>query len=201
MCGTCVAEYNDHVAAVRLRHCCDCPGLHRHWDQALLHILLIDGVGRRGERLVDLAVVAFDLQVPRVALVGAELIVDHHSIAERVVEVDDCFERLVRDVDRLDCIAGRGVAGGQHARHAVARIRGLGHGQWIVRRIFHVGRDRPGAGHRTGPQRCEIGAAVGGNHPRHRRGGGKRRPRDPARARTGCGGRRGVRRPGCSSRW
>ena len=40
MCGICVAEYERDVAAERLRHGDDGPGLHRHRDQALLDVAL-----------------------------------------------------------------------------------------------------------------------------------------------------------------
>ena len=44
---------------------------------------------------------------------------------ERVLEVDDRLERLVLDVDRLDGVAGGGVAGGEHGGDAVADVADL----------------------------------------------------------------------------
>ncbi len=78
----------DHVAAVRLRYRGDGAWFHRHRDEALLNVLLADRVRRCRERLVDLTLVTFDLEIPRVALVGAQFVVDHDSVAERVVEID-----------------------------------------------------------------------------------------------------------------
>ena len=48
-------------------------------------------------------------------------------------------------------VACGGVAGGQHAGHAVADVGSLADGERVVGGVLHVGRDRPGAGHRATP--------------------------------------------------
>jgi hypothetical protein len=69
--------------------------------------------------------VVLDLEVPLVALVGAELVVDDHAVAERILEVDHGGERLVLHVDELDGVASGGVAGGEHHGNGVAHVGGL----------------------------------------------------------------------------
>ena len=168
MCGICVAEYRVRSPPYGCGTAATARGSIAMGISRCCTYCSLDGERRSGERLVDLALVALDLEVPRVALVGAELLVDDDAIAERVVEVDDRLERLVGHVDCLDRVARRCVAGGQHACHAVARVRGHGDGEGVVRGVLHVGGHRPRARHGPGPQRGEVRAAVRGDHAGHR---------------------------------
>ncbi len=118
------------------------------------------GGGR--ERLVDGTLVVLDEQVPGVARVGAEVVVDHDPVGQRVLEVDHRFERLVLHVDRFERVAGRGGAVGEHARHAVSRIARLRLGERVVRRVLHVVGDGPRARHRPAPLIGQVGARVRG---------------------------------------
>ncbi len=135
-------------------------GLHRHRDQALLDVALADRVGGRGERLVDGTLVVLDEQVPGVARVGAEVVVDHDPVGQRVLEVDHGLERLVLHVDRFERVAGRGGAVGEHARHAVTRVARLRRGERVVRRVLHVVGDGPCARHRPAPLIGQVGSRV-----------------------------------------
>lgn len=154
------------VAAEGLRHGGNGTGLHCHRQQTLLHVAVVHGVGGRGEGFVDGTLVVLDLEVPLVALVGAQLVVDDHAIAEGILEIDDGSERLVAHVDELDGVASGGVAGGEHHRNGIAHVGGLANRHGIVSRVLHVGRDRPRTRHGSGPQVGEIGTGVGGNDAR-----------------------------------
>ena len=149
-----------HLAAERLRHRQHGPCFHRHRDQTLLDVALADRVGGGGERLVDGTLVVLDQQVPRVAGVGAELVVDHDPVGQRVLEVDHGFERLVLHVDRFERVASGGLAVGEHARHAVSRVARLRRGERVVRRVLHVVGDRPRARHRSAPLIGQVGSGV-----------------------------------------
>ena len=151
------------VAAERLRHGDDGAGLHGHRDQPLLHVALAHRVGGGGERLVDRTLVLLDLECPRVARVGPEVVVDDDPVGQGVLEVDHGFQRLVLDVDRLDRVAGRRLVPGDHDRDPVAHVVHLVLGQREVRRVLHVVRDRPRARHRCRPQVGDVGARVGGD--------------------------------------
>src|SRR5436190_528389 len=72
-------------------------GLDRRWDEGLLHVALGHRVGGCGERLVDCSRVGDEL--PRVAGVGAQLLVHERAVGEGVLEVDDGWKHVVLDDD------------------------------------------------------------------------------------------------------
>ena len=131
--------------AERFRHRDDRTGLHGHRDEPLLDVALLDGVRGGGERGVDRLLA--DLELPGVRLVRTGVVVDDHAVGQRVFEADHGFERLVLDVDGAERVLGFGLAPGQHHGHGVAHVAGLRHGHRVVRRVLHVGRHRPRAGH------------------------------------------------------
>ena len=96
------------VAAERLGHRRAGPGLHRHRDEPLLHVALLDHVGRVGEGPLDRVVV--EVELPRVGDVGAEVVVDDRRVGAGVLEVGDRRQRVVLDLDGLERVAGRGRA-------------------------------------------------------------------------------------------
>ena len=153
------------VAAERLRNGGDGPCLHRHRDQPLLDVALLDGVGGGGEGGVDLTLGALDLERPGVAPVGPEIVVDHHAVGQGILEIDDCFERFVLDVDELGGISCGRLRRRHDGGDAVAGVAHLVPGERVVRRVLHVVRDRPGARHRRRPRLGEIGTGVDGDDP------------------------------------
>ena len=108
------------LAAVGLRHHRHAARLHGRRDQPLLDVALLHHVGGVGEGGVDRGLVGDEL--PRVALVGAEGVVDHDAVGQRVVEVDDRLERLVAHVDGADGV-GRRVAASRPRRPRRCRRR------------------------------------------------------------------------------
>ena len=157
------------VAAERLGHRRTGAGLHRHRDQALLHVALLHHVRRVGEGPIDRVVV--EVELPRVGDVRAEVVVDDRGVGEGVLEVGDRRQRVVLDLDGLERVACRGGRLGDHHRHAVADVADLVDRERVVGRVLHVLGDRPGAGHRAGPRVHEVGAGVGGDDAGQRQGG------------------------------
>ena len=148
------------LAAVGLGHDRHAAGLHGRRDQALLEVALLDGVGGVGEGGVD-GVLVRD-QRPVVGLVGAEGVVDHDPVRQRVLQVDDRLQRLVVDDHRADGV-GRLVAAVRHDdRHDVAHVAGLVDGDREVLGVLHVVGDGPGARHGRGPRVGEVGAREDG---------------------------------------
>ena len=151
-----------HAAAERLRHGGHRPRLHRHRDETLLDVALLDGVGGGGERGVD-GVLA-DLELPRVALVRARVVVDDDPVAQRVLEVDHGGERLVLDVDGAERVLRLGLAAWPAPRpprrprsRPSTRPPGSGAGSSCPAVTGHA----QGIG--RGPQVLQVGAGVGGD--------------------------------------
>ena len=132
----------------------------------MLDVALADRVGGRGERLVDGTRVVLDQQVPGVARVGAEIVVDHDPVGQRVLEVDHGLERLVLHVDRFERVAGGGGAVGEHARHPISRVARVRLGERVVRGVLHVVGDGPRARHRRPPLIGQVGSRVRRPHAR-----------------------------------
>ena len=155
------------VAAEGLGDGDDGARFHRHRQQPLLHVALADGVDGGLEGLVDGAVLALDLERPRVARVGAEVLVDDRGVGERILQVDHRRQRLVFDFDGLDRVAGGRLAGGDNGDDAVTDVADLAHRQRVVGRVLHVVGDRPRARHRGRPRVLEVGAGVDGDDAGH----------------------------------
>ena len=158
------------VAAERLRHRGHRPGLHRHRDEPLLDVALADRVCRGSERGVD-RLLTLGVQLPRVALVGAQTLVDHHAVAERILQIDHRGQRLVVDDDRVERVARLGVRLRDDHGNRVTRIAGLVDRDREVLGRLHVGRDGPRARHRARPQVAQIGPGVHRHDTRHARSG------------------------------
>ena len=171
-----------HVPAERLGDRRHRARFHGGGNQPLLDVALLHGVGRIGEGAVDITLGLLDLEVPGVRAVGADLVVDHHAVAQGVLEVDDRLEGLVLDVDGVEGVAGRGGRGGEHAGDPVTDVVGLAHRERVVGGRLHVVGHRPGARHRTGPRLSEVGPGEHGGDARH---GCRRRGVDGDDARAG----------------
>ena len=150
------------LAAGRRRHRRAAPGLHRRRDQALLQVALAHHMGGLRESGVDGGSVIAP-EAPRVALVGLEVGVDQRrTVGHRVLYLDHRGQRLVVDDDRGRAVGG-GVAGvGQDHRHRVAHVLGRAAGYRQMRRVLHVGGDRPGA--RQGALAPQRGQVLAGQH-------------------------------------
>ena len=97
------------VTAKRLGHGGNRARLHRHRQQALLHIALADLEGGVLECLIDAARRCLDLQRPGVTLVGADLGVHDDLVAERFFDVDHGLMHFVLNVDEIEGIARGGL--------------------------------------------------------------------------------------------
>ena len=162
-----------HVAPERLGNCNDCSRFHRCRNEALLDVPLFHRVGGGGEGGVNVTLLLLNFEIPCVRLIRSDLIVNDDSIADCVFEIDHRLERFVDDIDEFCSVASSLGGLSNHACDSVADVVRLGHCERQVRWILHVGGHRPCAGHRSGPQVCEIGTGVCGSHTgvRARRGG------------------------------
>jgi hypothetical protein len=95
--------------------------------------------------------------------VRTEVVVDDDAVGQGVFQVDHGLERLVSDVDQLERVARRGITRGEHTGDAVADVARLARGERVMRRILHVLRDRPRAGHRCRPCISQVRAGVHGD--------------------------------------
>ena len=122
-CGTCVEEYivksppngcgDDHDGA----------RLHRHRDEPLLHVALLDRVRRHGERGVDRAEIGNE--IPRVRTVRTEIGVDEHSVGTCVLEVEDDRKVVVFDDHLLGRVASRFAVSATTATTTVSDVAHL----------------------------------------------------------------------------
>ena len=161
--------------------------LDRVRDQPLLAVALADGHVGLGEQPVDVA----RGEVPRVAAVGAELLVhERRALLERGLGVDHGRQRLVVDLDELGRVLaprrGSSRRRPRPRRRRTAPCRSAS-GRW-------VGASCPRSGAtRTGSDACHSSVELGaGEGARRRRACASAPPTSTcgcARARTGCGRR------------
>ena len=135
--------------------------LDRVRDQPLLAISLLHGDVRAGELLVHLA----GRQRPRVAAVGAELLVhEGRTLLERELGIDDDRQRLVLDLHQLGRVA-RGLAAlRDDDRDAVADIARLIDRQRPMVRLLRVLGRQPRTRERGLPLAGELLARERGDH-------------------------------------
>ena len=134
--------------------------LHRVRDQTRVVVALLDRRGRVRERCVDFS----GLELPDVADVGAELVVDQRcAVLRRRLDVHRCGQRLVVHLDELRRVLRAGARLGDDHGHAVALVPRLFGRERKVRAVLHVLRHRPGAGQTGLPVVCEIGAGERGD--------------------------------------
>ena len=124
-------------------------------DQPVLAEAAAHGRGRPGEQLVDLA----GVELPRVAAVRAELVVDERrAVGERGFRVDDRVERLVVDGDELGRVLRRCARVGNDDSDRVALVaRLVGRERAVHRRGRVLGRE-PGGRKRSLPVVREVGS-------------------------------------------
>ena len=150
----------------------DTAGLHRGRDQPLLQEPALDDhavVTGGGDRLV--VVRARTREVEQEALVGALVAVHQgRALLEGLLHVDHGGQLVVLDHDRLERVRGGVAVPGDDDGHAVAGVLDLVDRQRGVHRRDHVGRDRPGAGHRGPHHVGEVAPAVGGDDAGHLQG-------------------------------
>ena len=150
-----------HVAAVRLGDRAHSPGLHRHRDQALLHVAFVHRVDRVGERPRD--GVGVGLERPDIARVGPELGMRERLVACDVFQIDDCRQLLVVDDHCLHRVARRSGRLGDDDRDTFPGEVHLVDRQRPVRGILHVIRDRPCARQRRLPGITQVGPGQHGD--------------------------------------
>ena len=140
------------VAAERLRHHAHAAGLHRHRDQALLDVALLDRVGGVARTRASTASgsgierpTCSDVLVPRSSWMttrSASASSRSMTAVERLVVDDDGVDRVLRPASR--CRRGRRPRRRRRSTTLSTRER-------VVRRVLHVVGDRPRARHRRGP--------------------------------------------------
>ncbi len=154
------------VAAVGLGDDAHAARLHRHRDEPLVHVPLVDRVHRIGERAVDGLLVG--LELPDVRRVRAEIRMHEGAVAHRVFELERRRQLRVVDDDRFHRVTRGGGTLGDDDRDAVAHEAHLAHRERVVLRVLHVGGDRPRAGQRGLPVFEQVRAGEHGDDAGHR---------------------------------
>ena len=157
------------VATEWLRHGGNRARLHRHRQQTLLHVALAHRECGVLERFVNRAFFGFHLERPGVRLVRADRFVNDRLVAQRVFEIDHCAQWFVHHVNRIECIARRRLARGEHRSDTVTDVARLVDRQRKVRRVLHVGGHRPSARHWCRPHGVQVATGVHRHDARHRR--------------------------------
>ena len=135
--------------------------------------------GRVREVLLDAALA---LELPRVAAVRLDVVVDERrAVGERRLRIGHGRQRLVLDLDELGGVLGRGAAGRDDDRDAVADVARLVRRERQVQRRLRVLGRQPRARQAAVPLLGEVVAGPGGDHVRVRKG---RRDVDAADARV-----------------
>jgi hypothetical protein len=127
---------NREVASERLGHHQDAAGLHRRGDQSLLNVASRHGVGRFGEGPFD--GVPVRLKLPRVAPVGPQIVMDHHSVRQGVFQINDDRQWVVLQHHSFGCVVRLILGAGQHDGDRLSYVTHFLHRNRQVSRRSHV---------------------------------------------------------------